>query len=325
LSSVDSWLEYARENRRQGAETSRIGFSKRKGEEIMTRCSIVTIVAGLIILPAIHVYAADQKEDSSNDVTAEIKRLQKDRLIDLASIVKDLTEQYRVGAIDFEPLGHAQTELVNAQLDATDKPEERIALLKEQVKSQMAVLKIAAARAKAGTVRSVDVPRARAVLSATEIRLSQEELKQKPTPSTGAAGSSTLQPGDFCKLLTYLDGCQHMTSFRRKQLETDYAGKVYTGDVLVKDVQSDEKEGTTLIAQARAKENSDVVWQFRINVVDDKDAAKFRKGKCVSITFLLSNNLSPLSGTLQKINDPNLRKALPEVLPSPPGLSTVSE
>ncbi len=67
----------------------------------MTRCSMVTIVAGLIILPAIIIlaYTAERKGASSDDLAIQIKDLQAQRVEALTKIVEIHAHQYRLGTI----------------------------------------------------------------------------------------------------------------------------------------------------------------------------------------------------------------------------------
>ena len=50
--------------------------------------------------------------------------------------------QYRPGTIGCEPAMGAETDLVNVQVDATEKSEERVALLTETLKRQRHSLKM---------------------------------------------------------------------------------------------------------------------------------------------------------------------------------------
>jgi outer membrane protein TolC len=108
----------------------------------------------------------------------DIKALQRKQVDAMAKAVDIRQSHYKVGTISGEWLVGAETDLVNAQLHATDKPDERTALLTEAVKRETQFLEIAQERFKQGTVMQSDVYLAKALLLVAKIGLLQEHGRQ---------------------------------------------------------------------------------------------------------------------------------------------------
>ncbi len=140
----------------------------------MTRCLVSAIVLALI---AAHVAAAEE------DLAAQIKAAQKERVKVLTELAEIRTAQYKVEVIPCEFLVGAEVDLLNAQLDATDKREERIAVLEEGAKRRAELLKTVEGRLKAETTTEADVYRARSLLLDAKVRLLRER-----GPNDRAAG-----------------------------------------------------------------------------------------------------------------------------------------
>jgi hypothetical protein len=83
------------------------------------------------------------------------------------------------GLISFEAVVGAETDLVNAKMDAAGKPEERVTLLTEARGREAGFLESVEGKFKAGTITQADVHRAQSLLLATEIRLLRERGTQK--------------------------------------------------------------------------------------------------------------------------------------------------
>ena len=141
----------------------------------MTRPAVVAIIAASMLLSAmpIHASAADRKAESSEGAAQRIK-LQRERVEVLTRLVAVDGAQYRTGVIPCEDLIGAETDLLNAQCDATGKPEERVALLTEGLKRETELLKLAETHVEAGIASQADVHRVQSLLLATRIRLLRE-------------------------------------------------------------------------------------------------------------------------------------------------------
>jgi len=78
----------------------------------------------------------------------------------------------------------AQNELCNAQLDSTDEPEKRVALLTKQLDNANKVLEIVQGQMKAGVAGPADLFRAKSQYLNVKIMLLRERnRKRPPTPN----------------------------------------------------------------------------------------------------------------------------------------------
>jgi hypothetical protein len=125
--------------------------------------------------------AAGQSRDNAEDEASELKSLQKEQIAALSQRVKVLTRQNQVGGVDFDQVCMAQMDLYDAKLDATDKPNERIAVLEEQLKmaeSAQKLVEMRFATGGAGTTQA-NVLSAKSLCLKIKIRLVRERSKQK--------------------------------------------------------------------------------------------------------------------------------------------------
>ena len=141
-------------------------------ENTMKLCAVLAIVVGVLVV-APESYAVEP----SGDVPAQIKALQKERVEVLQSLVDVHLHQYMAGVIYFLAVVGAETDLVNAQLDAADKSEERVALLTAALTRERQVLRIVEQRFQAATATQADVDWARSICLYTEVRLAIMENK----------------------------------------------------------------------------------------------------------------------------------------------------
>ena len=120
-----------------------------------------------------------------DDDAAQLTTLQDERVEVLTQLVKVTMEYCRQGKCGIEDGISAQNQLVAAQLDSTDEPAKRVALLTQQVELASTLLKMAEQRHEAGIITIVDVYRARSCLLDVKIRLLRERTKQGPqTPQS---------------------------------------------------------------------------------------------------------------------------------------------
>ena len=140
---------------------------------MMTNCTYSAVVALLLLSTiAVPVGAAEQ------DLSMQIKALQRERVETLAKLVAYCKEEFAVGAMRCQEVIDAETDLIRAELDATDKPDERIALLTAHVYSQTQFLKTIEYRRQTETLGLANVYRARSMLMSTKIMLLQERRAQ---------------------------------------------------------------------------------------------------------------------------------------------------
>jgi outer membrane protein TolC len=143
---------------------------------MMTRWTVAAIAAGVLIAASI-TPGAEPKGESPADVKAQIKALQKERVEALTRLVEVYTVQYKMGTGTFEALVGAQDDLVNAQLDSTEKPEERVALLTGHLKTATDAAKIAQGMVEAGAASQAIIYRARSHLLDIKIKLLRERSR----------------------------------------------------------------------------------------------------------------------------------------------------
>jgi hypothetical protein len=93
---------------------------------------------------------------------------QKSRIDELTRVVENYKERYKTDTAPLEVLVRAQVALLDARMDATEKPEERIALLEEGVKSEAELFKVAESKSKASACL------ARSLFLDTKIRMLRE-------------------------------------------------------------------------------------------------------------------------------------------------------
>jgi outer membrane protein TolC len=92
----------------------------------------------------------------------------------LGRLVDVYVRQYQVGMGTSEAVVGAQTELLHAQLDAAERPAERVALLTEHEKRVADFLKLTEGRFSTGTATQADVYRAKSLLLDAKIKLLRE-------------------------------------------------------------------------------------------------------------------------------------------------------
>jgi outer membrane protein TolC len=126
--------------------------------------------------------AAQPKPDAQKetDKAAEIKKLLKQRRELLQAMVKVLTAQYQLGAIDPERVFRAERDLIKADTELADTPAERTAKLKESLKLAESFVDLIEKRVKVGGATQVDLLQGRAILLEVRIELLRDEPKAKP-------------------------------------------------------------------------------------------------------------------------------------------------
>jgi hypothetical protein len=167
---------------------------KRFTRSARARAALITVLfsalltAGLLVLPALAAQqpgravpgrSAGGKSAVATSDMSEIKKLQKERIDVLSQTVEVLSHMYLAGVRDFRPLIAAQIDLLNARLDASDKPEDRVALLKEQLTLAEKTMQYAEERYKQGAASQVDSLQARALCLDIRIRLLREQARSK--------------------------------------------------------------------------------------------------------------------------------------------------
>ena len=120
----------------------------------MNRFVLPLLTLGLSLAPVL-CWAGEPPSKEIDHDAAQLKAAQNERIKVLTQLVEVLTEQYRVGTADFPQLFSAENELCNAQLDSTDEPAKRVALLTKQLDKANDFVKIR----KPGRKRDSDIGR----------------------------------------------------------------------------------------------------------------------------------------------------------------------
>ena len=149
----------------------------------MKRLSKVAVALGLIVAALVIARTgwSEQQGEKKAKAKAKLEQLRKERIETLEKVVEKAKIQYEKGAgayRDFTTFNAAQEELVEAKLEATEKSEERINLLKEQLKIAQETFDYLEGQRKAGFVVSgTESLLAKAHCLKVEIEIAKEEAK----------------------------------------------------------------------------------------------------------------------------------------------------
>ena len=117
----------------------------------------------------------------------QLKTAQDERVKLLTQVVEILTSQYKVATVDYSQVASAESDLCNAQLDSTDEPEKRIALLTKQLERANDCVKLMQGRFDAGSVTDLDLSRAKVLCLDVKIKLLREGGSKRPSTPTATA------------------------------------------------------------------------------------------------------------------------------------------
>jgi outer membrane protein TolC len=172
-----------------------------EGESAMSRFCITVVVIVMLLAVVAPCRAADANpeevkattevekrggkvkidEKSPANGAAQIIALQKERVAALQELVKICIAQYQSGVMPLESVSTAQNELIDALLDSTAKPEERVTLLTEQLKIADMVVQAFDKRYKAGFgTMKTEFLRAKSHYLNVKIKLLRERGRLKP-------------------------------------------------------------------------------------------------------------------------------------------------
>jgi outer membrane protein TolC len=146
----------------------------------MKRFTIIIVSIGFFAtLPMLAPLTTAQQTGTSQNDVDQIKQLQKERITVLSQVVQIMTRFYEQGVqnADFRQVISAQTELINAQLDATDNLKERIALLEDHSKLIKTLLDLAEQRVGVATSSEVDMLSIKSFYLKSQIDLLKERQK----------------------------------------------------------------------------------------------------------------------------------------------------
>jgi hypothetical protein len=122
----------------------------------------------------------EPESKGASDKAAKIKTLLKERHDLLTKVVAQVTDQYNLGAVDFESVAQAEQELLKATVELEEVRDKRITLLQEDQKLAEVIVAIAERWSKSAQGGKVDALRAKAILLEVQIELLREEEKVEP-------------------------------------------------------------------------------------------------------------------------------------------------
>jgi outer membrane protein TolC len=149
----------------------------------MKRYTIPAVVLGFIVISMLAARPAltGQPDENKSDEQRSLAQLRKERIEIYEKIVPIILEQYRSGIAAFSDYANAQEDLINAKLEATEKPSERITLLEDELKlAKKSADMIEQAHQAGAQVTEADALRAKAHCLTIEIRLAKERGNEKP-------------------------------------------------------------------------------------------------------------------------------------------------
>jgi outer membrane protein TolC len=194
------------------------------------------------------------RERGANDRAAdEIKALQKERGKALTELVELSTPPYRLRTLACEFLMGAEADLVNAQLDATDKREGRIAVLEEGAKREAELLRTAEGKLKAGAVARAAVYCARASYNDTKVRLLRER-----GPNADAAAQIKAAQHEQVEALTQLVKLA-LEQYEKGTTEVDAVVSAETALINAQVNAADTSEAKILVLTNAAEKETDLV------------------------------------------------------------------
>lgn len=121
---------------------------------------------GLWDLPSLHLHLRLARAEKDE---ADIKKMHDGLIAKLTELVENYKHRYKTGTAPLEALIKARAKLLDARLDAAEKPEERVALLEEHEKSEAELFKVADIRRKATACS------ARSLVLAAKIKMLREQ------------------------------------------------------------------------------------------------------------------------------------------------------
>ena len=121
-----------------------------------------------------------QPVKTSDNGATQLKALQDEQVKVLTQLVQGLAAQFKSGSIHVAEVCAAENELCNALYDATDEPEQRIAVLAKQAERASDLLKLTQGRFDAGTLIYTDVCRAKSLYLGIKIKLLRERSRKSP-------------------------------------------------------------------------------------------------------------------------------------------------
>jgi outer membrane protein TolC len=143
----------------------------------MRRDAMIRLIATSLVLSLLSLFvpiygSAESWEQDSREATKDkIRKLQRERVDVLHQAVQVALAFYREGAKDFRTVDSVQQDLFEAKLDMAETREEKMAVLRSQLKTAKGWLAVAEEMVQAGRTTVLDVHQARSRILSIEIRL----------------------------------------------------------------------------------------------------------------------------------------------------------
>lgn len=109
------------------------------------------------------------------DQTEQLDELLKQRQVTLRKLVEVVTEEYRRGVSDFEPVVRATDQLIAADLELAKTPKDRIVLLQRRVEVMKGFSAMTKTRFESGQASQSELLSAQAALLDSQIQLAREQ------------------------------------------------------------------------------------------------------------------------------------------------------
>ena len=135
------------------------------------------LLTGFLLL-AVPVMA---QQGTETDLAAELTKLRMNRVATLQRLLDLSFVGYRQGQFPIDQVLDAQHDLMEAQLEIAETPDQRIAMLERQLEITHKTLEAAKKLRAAHEVSQCDTLRAKAALMGVEIKLLQERAREKAT------------------------------------------------------------------------------------------------------------------------------------------------
>lgn len=152
----------------------------------MKRFTIFAVLLGFIVVSLLIARPAltDQQSEKKTSEPTKLEELQKERIEVFEKMIPFFVQQYGSNDVRFTDFSKAQEGLIEAKLEATDKPDERIALLEEQLKIAKQAFHIAEVKFTSGNKTAAESLQAKAHCLTIEIKLIKEQKKSRTTADT---------------------------------------------------------------------------------------------------------------------------------------------
>jgi len=133
--------------------------------------SAILVSSSLALAMVWHPSANAQETSNVETANANVRALQQERVDVLQRAVELALEQYRAGTLDYRSVHATQRDLLDAQLDIAETREERIGVLRSQLKVAKGSLAISEMRFESGQTSKLDVYQAKSAAIRIEIQL----------------------------------------------------------------------------------------------------------------------------------------------------------